>query len=253
MTGMARALPRLFVETPLAAGGGAELAPAQAHYLKNVMRLAPGREVLLFNGRDGEWRGEIVQLDRKTARIEVRERTRAQPAAEGPWLAFAPVKKAGTQFIVEKATELGAQRLSPIFTEFTDTTRVNIDRLRDNAVEAAEQCGRLNVPVIDPARPLSEFLKTWETARPLVHADESGAGEPILEVLERLAKAHGTSQYAPAFVIGPQGGFSESELVTLDGLAFVNGVDLGPRILRTETAVAAVLTCWQAAFGDWRD
>ncbi|MEK9722949.1 MAG: RsmE family RNA methyltransferase, partial [Rhodospirillaceae bacterium] len=161
-------------------------------------------------------------------------------------LLFAPVKKTGTDFIVEKATELGAARLTPVVTDFTDAGRANAERLRARAVEAAEQCGRLDVPTVDDAVALTEALAGWPADTPLIVADETGGGSPVLDALGRLA-----ADATPAFVIGPQGGFSETELAFLRGLPFSTSVDLGPRVLRAETAATAALTCWQALRGDW--
>lgn len=246
---MARPLARLFVDADLAEGSAVDLDRSQAHYLKDVLRLAPGDAVALFNGRDGEWRAGITALGRKAAQATPHERTRPQPAANGPRLIFAPVKKSGTDFIIEKATELGAARLSPVITEFTDTARLNIDRARANAIEAAAQCRRLDIPAIDPPGRLDALMRDWPHDHTVLVADEHGGGAPLLPVLDEISQG---TLVPPAFVIGPQGGFSETEVVFLRGLPFVTTVDLGPRILRAETAVAAVLSCWQAARGDWR-
>jgi len=245
---MPRNPPRIYVDCPLAKEGSVSFDTAQAHYLKNVLRLESGDIVAVFNGRDGEWHADISALGRKSAKATLAKQIRDQTAAHGPDLIFAPVKKSATDFIVAKATELGADRLIPVLTEFTDTGRINIERLRANAIEAAEQCNRLDIPEISPAMRLPELIGNWPVDRPLIVADETGTGAPILTALKTLPS--GEAQ-PPAFVIGPQGGFSESELVFLRGLAFVTLVDLGPRILRAETAAAAVLTCWQACRGDW--
>ena len=244
---MSRNIPRLYVDAPLRENGALSLGRDHAHYLRDVMRLKPGDDLLVFNGRDGEWRCALSLLDRKRAGGATLEQTRPQTAATGPDLFFAPVKKTGTGFIAEKATELGVQALRPVMTEYTDTSRVNIGRLRANAIEAAEQCGRLDVPDIHEPVPLLELAETWPSSRTLVVADETGQGAGVLDVLRSI---HGTA-VPPAFVIGPQGGFSETELVFLRGLPVVKTVDLGPRILRAETAAVSVLTCWQAVRGDW--
>lgn len=247
---MTRPAPRLFVYADLTEAAAVRLDRNQAHYLKDVLRLGAGDPVLLFNGRDGEWRAEITELGRKAVEAAPRERTRPQPAATGPRLLFAPVKKSGTDFIIEKATELGAARLSPVITEFTDTTRLNLERAHAHAVEAAEQCRRLDVPAIDPPHPLDALMRDWPHDQPVLVADEHGGGAPLLAVIDGISQGPAVP---PAFVIGPQGGFSETEVVFLRDLPFVTTVDLGPRILRAETAAAAVLSCWQAARGDWRD
>jgi len=226
-----------------------ELDHARAHYLKDVMRLKADDTVQLFNGQDGEWMAAVVELGRKTGRLTLTHQTRTQTQPVGAHLIFAPVKKAGTHFFAEKATELGATRLSPMMTEFTDTGRVNTERLRANAIEAAEQCGRIDIPVIDEPQAFQELLDDWDPAMPILAGDETGGGEPIMDVLVQVTTP---SRAAPAFVIGPQGGFSESELARLHRLPFVTRVDLGPRTLRAETTALAVLTCWQAVCGDWR-
>ena len=251
--GMVRPLPRLYTPIPLAEGVQVALERAQAHYVKDVMRLSAGDRVRIFNGADGEWQSEITEAGRNSAMLTTVNQTRPQPAFAGPRLIFAPLKKNATDFVVAKATELGAARISPMITEFTDTTRVNRERLTANTIEAAEQCERLDVPVVDDARRLADILADWNGGTPLICADETGGGAPILDALHGLKIEPGASRETPAFVIGPQGGFSKSELVSFDGLAFATKVDLGPRILRAETAVAAVLTCWQAARGDWRN
>jgi 16S rRNA (uracil1498-N3)-methyltransferase len=218
---MSRKTPRLFVDQPAFVGRHLSFTRDHAHYLLDVMRLKSGDKVLVFNGRDGEWHVELTETGRRKALGKFIQQTRPQPAFTGPDLCFAPVKKTGTYFIVEKATELGVRSLRPITTEFTDRTQVKVDRLRANAIEAAEQCGRIDVPDVHELLPLSVILTM----------DSSGL--------------------PPTFVIGPQGGFSETELVFLRALPFVTTVDLGPRILRAETAAVAVLSCWQAARGDW--
>lgn len=250
---MSKNPPRLFVDTELGPDTAIDLDGNPAHYLRDVMRLGTGDDVRVFNGRDGEWRASVLELGRRSVTLNAIEQTRPQPPSAGPRLVFAPVKKTGTTFIIEKATELGAARLSPVITEFTDRARLKTERLQAIAIEAAEQCGRLSVPIIDAPRPLADFLAQWDTDAPLIIADESGGGGPVLDVLAGLPALTAGSQTAPAFVIGPQGGFSKSELVDMRQLSNVIGVDLGPRILRAETAAIAVLTCWQACRGDWQD
>ena len=163
------------------------------------------------------------------------------------YLFFAPVKKTATDFIVAKATELGARALRPVITEFTHTGRVNVERLQINAREAAEQCGRLDIPQIGSPIRLRELLGSWPLAQSLIIADETGESDSAMKILNEIR----VENHAPAFMIGPQGGFSKTELVFLRALPFVITIDLGPRILRAETAVVAALTCWQATRGDW--
>lgn len=237
---------RLFVEADLAAGAAVELATAQAHYLRTVMRHEPGDEIALFNGRDGEWAAHLATLERGRASAVADQALR--PQADGPdvRLLFAPVKRGPLDLIVQKATELGVAALWPVETRRTIVERVNLDRLRAIAVEAAEQCGRLTIPDIRAPQALDEALAGWPGERPLLLCDETGAAPPIARALGGLGRG------PAAFVIGPEGGFSETELDRLRGLPFVTPVALGPRILRAETAALAALACWQALCGDWR-
>ena len=244
---MSRNTPRLFVDQPAFAGRGLSFSREHAHYLIDVMRLTSGDQVSVFNGRDGEWHVELTETDRRKALGKFIRQIRPQPDPTGPDLYFAPVKKTGTQFIVEKATELGIRSLRPITTEYTDRAQVKVDRLRANAIEAAEQCGRIDVPEVYEPVVLRSIVDGWPAGQAMIVADETGSGDAVLSVV----RAMDSSGPPPTFMIGPQGGFSETELVFLRALPFVTTVDLGPRILRAETAAVAVLTCWQAACGDW--
>ena len=235
---------RLYVDGPLGAGAAVAATADQAHYLGRVMRQGPGDPVLLFNGRDGEWRAEITRMDKRAAELTIREKTRDQSEAPGPWLAFAPVKKTGTDFIVQKATELGASRLLPVATANTQTGRMNTERLRAQAVEAAEQCERLSVPEVSDMIDLDTLLTDWPQDRPLFALDETGGGTP-------LAAVAGTAGAAVGFLVGPEGGFQARELDRFAKLPFITPVTLGPRILRAETACLAALAVWQAVAGDW--
>ena len=235
---------RLYVDGPLGAGAAVEATADQAHYLGRVMRLGVGDPILLFNGRDGEWRAEITRMDKRAAEMAIREKTRDQTEAAGPWLAFAPVKKTGTDFIVQKATELGASRLMPVATANTQTGRTNTARLRAQAVEAAEQCERLSVPEVSDMTDLDTLLADWPQDRPLFALDETGGGAP-------LAAVAATAGVAVGFLVGPEGGFQARELDRFAKLPFITPVTLGPRILRAETACLAALSVWQAVVGDW--
>ena len=236
---------RLFTGADLPPDARVTPEPDQAHYLLKVMRAENGDGVRLFNGRDGEWLGEIEQASKKSCLIRLTEQLRPQRDEPGPWLAFAPLKKSATDFLVEKATELGASRLIPVFTEHTNTGRVKTPRLGLIAMEAAEQCDRLSVPSVAEAVSFTEFLSQWPEDRTLLVPDETGGGRPLARVLEETGDGpHG-------FLIGPEGGFARSELDALDDLPFVGKVGLGPRILRAETAALAVLACYQAVAGDW--
>lgn len=241
---------RLFVEADLAAGGEAPLDEAQVHYLRHVMRRPDGAPLLLFNGRDGEWRGTLSSRGKKAAVAEVSERTREQGPEPDLWLCFAPVKRARIDYIAEKATELGVSVLQPVVTRHTAVERVNVGRLRANAVEAAEQTERLTVPDVRESLDLGKLLDTWPAGRRLMMCDETGGGAPITDALLQLDDA---ARAAPwAIVIGPEGGFAEAELQALRRIKDVMSVGLGPRILRADTAALAALACWQALVGDWR-
>ena len=244
---MSRSYPRLHVDQPLALGVGVTFNSQQVHYLQNVMRLDDRGSALVFNGRQGEWRVDELTLKQKVGSGTVTAKTRDQPKLKGPDLYFAPVKKAGTQFIAAKGTELGAHSITPVITEFTNTGRVNQERIRAHSIEAAEQCGRLDIPEIGSLTRLQNILDTWGKTQPLIVADETSAKPNLLETLASI----NIEKSPPAFLIGPEGGFSNTELVFLRDLPFVITIGLGPRILRSETAVVATLTCWQAVQGDW--
>lgn len=237
---------RLYVDAPLAEGVAVPLAQPQAHYLGTVMRAKAGDSVAVFNGRDGEWRAEIAELAKKGGTLAVTARMRPQAPEPDLWLVFAPLKKDATDMVVEKATELGASRLLPVMTENTNASRVNTERARANAVEAAEQCERLTVPDVAEPAPLTRVLAEWEPSRRLLVCDETGRGVPLADVLGEMVGA------TFGLLIGPEGGFSQSELDLLRRTPFVLPVGLGPRVLRAETAALAALAVVQAVAGDWR-
>jgi 16S rRNA (uracil1498-N3)-methyltransferase len=237
---------RLFIEAGLTAGSEAPLDEPQAHYLRHVMRRADGAPLLLFNGRDGEWKATLGLRGKKGAAAQVVEQTRPQAVEPDVWLCFAPIKRARIDYIAEKATELGVAVLQPVLTQHTAVERVNVERLRANAVEAAEQTERLSVPEVRAPVDLAE----WPAGRRLLICDETGGGPPIAEALGGLDDA---ARAAPwGIVIGPEGGFAERELTALRRMKDVMAVGLGPRILRADTAALAALACWQALVGDWR-
>lgn len=238
---------RLFTEHALAAGQPVELTANQAHYLRNLMRAGPGDAVLLFNGRDGEWSAEIAALAKKSGSLTPLRQERPQTPEPGPWLLFAPLKRGPLDFLVQKAVELGASALHPVLTAHTDSARINRDRLAANAVEAAEQCERLTVPPVRPAEKLIAVLENWPQDRHLLVCAERGAAPAIDDVLRSAAGRGGW-----AILIGPEGGFAQSELDLLGNLPFATPVCLGPHVLRAETAALAALSCWQAVLGDWR-
>jgi len=234
---------RLYVTADLHDGAGVPLSGGQAHYLLHVLRAKAGARVRLFNGRDGEWVAELELLGKRGVIARALSRTLPQDAIPDIWLVFAPVKKTPADYLAQKATELGATRLQAVFTRRTIVTRVNEERLRANAVEAAEQSDRLSVPEIGAPLPLEKLLASWPQERRLCFCDEGGDAKP-------LAAAAGP---APAAILtGPEGGFDPDERQMLRALPFVTPVALGPRILRADTAALAALAVWQSVQGDWR-
>lgn len=243
-------LSRLFVEAELSAGVEVSLDDTQAHYLRHVMRREEGARLLLFNGRDGEWDAALSLRGKKSAAAVVNDRVRAQDREPDLWLCFAPIKRTRIDFIAEKATELGVAVLQPVLTRHTAVDRVNVARLRANAVEAAEQTERLTVPEVRDPIELGRLLDQWPAGRRLLMCDETGGGPPIAEALEGLDNQARSAPWA--IVIGPEGGFAQAELAALRRMSNVTAVGLGPRILRADTAALAALSCWQALVGDWR-
>ena len=241
---MDRAKIRLCVDHPLGPGQAVPLTPEQAHYLFSVMREGPGARVALFNGRDGEWTAEVVAAAKKGGTLTCLGQAAPQLDPPDLWLIFAPIKKERTDFIVEKAAELGCARIVPVQTVFTNSQRIRQDRLQAHALEAAEQCLGTFVPEVTDLVPLRRLLDGWDPARRILWADESLVGPA--ETLAGLAPGPW------AILIGPEGGFSEPERARLRALPFVTPVSLGPRILRADTAACAAITLWQSALGDWR-
>ena len=236
---------RLYVAEDLGPGARVALSEAHAHYLKHVLRLAAGAPVALFNGRDGEWTATIDGFGKGGGAVTVATQLRGQDRPADLWLVFAPIKRARLDFLVEKATELGTDLLQPVITERTQVERVNLDRMRANTVEAAEQTERLTVPELRAPQPLDRVISAWPAGRRLLLCDESGTAPPIGEQL--LKEKPGPW----AALIGPEGGFAERELDALRKLPFVCPVGLGPRVLRADTAALAALAVLQALRGDW--
>ncbi len=234
-------LPRLFVDRELSAGLALTLDGGPAHYLANVLRLSAGAEAKLFDDRTGEWLAQIEEAGRKRVTLAVGDRLRPREDVPDLWLLFAPLKRATTDWLVEKATELGAARLVPVTTQRTVAGRVNLDRLRSIAIEAAEQCDRTALPEFSEPVKLEALLRTWPRERTLLFADEQG-GAPLPEVA-----ASGPA----AILIGPEGGFTDEERAAIRAHPASRAVALGPRILRAETAALAALSLWMAAAGDW--
>ncbi len=241
---MKNAKIRLYVNHPLGAAQSVPLDRDQAHYLFGVMRLSVGAQVSLFNGRDGEWRAEVVQAGKRAGVLVCQEQTKPLQMPPDLWVLFAPIKKARTDFIVEKATEMGAARIVPVQTDFTNSERIRQDRLQAHAVEAAEQCGGTYVPEVSDLQKLDRLLADWPEDRNIMFCDEAEVGSA-----QRLGAASGDKW---AILIGPEGGFSEAERTCLHAHPQAHVVALGPRILRADTAVVAALTVWQQALGDWR-
>ncbi|MGH6771446.1 MAG: 16S rRNA (uracil(1498)-N(3))-methyltransferase [Xanthobacteraceae bacterium] len=241
--------PRLHVDAPLDAGARVPVDAAQTNYLRNVLRLKPGDGVLVFNGRDGEWRTSLAEGGKRSATLLVAERTRAQTRALDLHYLFAPLKHARLDYMVQKAVEMGASRLQPVFTRHVQTARVNVERMRANAIEAAEQCGILTLPEVAPPLPFDRVLAERDATRLLVFCDEdAGVRDPIAAL--SAARAANTPL---AVLVGPEGGFSDDERATLLGLPNVVRLALGPRILRADTAAIAALALVGAVLGDWRD
>jgi 16S rRNA (uracil1498-N3)-methyltransferase len=238
---------RLFVASDLVPGASVTLEAGQAHYLANVLRLPIGGEVLLFNGRDGEWIGALASVSKKGGAVMCVRQSRVQETLPDLWLLFAPVKGDRTDYIVEKATELGVAGIVPVITERTIVRKVNQERLQARCIEAAEQCGRLCVPAILPAQPLSAFYQSPSDGGLILFADEAGQAVTIGEALSTSPPPK------IAILIGPEGGFTPQERDTLRACAHVRPVTLGPRILRADTAAYAGLTLVQSAWGDWKD
>lgn len=241
---------RLHTGESLAAGVAVTLPKGQAHYLRSVLRMSLGDRLALFNGRDGEWLAEISDLGKGSALVTPLDQLRPQAPGPDLWLVFAPLKHARIDYLAEKATELGVSALCPVFTQRTIVSRVNEERLLTNAIEAAEQSERLSVPEVLPARRLEAVLADWPANRRLLVCDETGGGRPISEALSGVLADNVAGRNA--VLIGPEGGFTETELDGLRKLPFVTAISLGPRVLRADTAALAALACFQAIAGDWR-
>jgi 16S rRNA (uracil1498-N3)-methyltransferase len=236
---------RLFVEAPLAEGASVACSPEQVNYLINVLRMKPGAALLVFNGRDGEWRARLDQVSKRVVVLMAEAQTR--PQSDGPDIdyLFAPLKHARLDYMVQKATEMGVRRLRPVLTRRTIAERVNLDRMRSNAIEAAEQCGVLRVPeVLEPVK-LAAVLEAWDAERVLIFCDEGA-------VVANPMVALGAVERGPLGVlIGPEGGFADDERDAIRGRPYTRAISLGPRILRADTAAVAALAVVNAVLGDW--
>jgi 16S rRNA (uracil1498-N3)-methyltransferase len=237
---------RLYVDAPLEEGSVVALDHGQAHYLTTVLRLTAGQRILAFNGRDGEW-SAAIEGGKRTAALRVGGRTRQQTAPSDLHYLFAPLKSARLDYMAQKAVEMGVSRLQPVLTRHGQIGRVNLDRMRANAIEAAEQCGILSLPDIAPPTALAQVLAAWQPNRHLVFCDEAAAtADPLLALAAVPPRA------PLAVLIGPEGGFADDERTALLKLPNVIRVSLGPRILRADTAAVAAIALIQAAIGDWR-
>ncbi len=237
---------RLYVNEPFAAQQHITLASGQSHYLANVMRCREGDSIAIFNGQDGEWLASIAAVQKKSVTLAPVKKIREQKNSPDLWLAFAPIKNK-TELVVEKAVELGVSALLPVFTRHAVVRSVNREKLFAHAVEAAEQCGRLDVPAIHEHKDVAALLAAWPKGRILLYGDESGGGA----VLKTLLPALPRGKYG--ILIGPEGGFSEDEHTMLKAAAFVKPFGMGPRILRADTAAVAALASVQAWLGDWEE
>ncbi len=238
-------MQRLFVPDDLNSHAELEASPQQGHYLSHVLRLAEGAQVLLFNGRDGEWSAAISARTKKGVRLAVLELQRPQPPLPDLVYCFAPLKQGRLDYLVQKAVEMGAGMLQPVITQHTQVAKPGVERLRANVVEAAEQCGILAVPELREAQKLDRLLAGWEKDRRLVFCDEDASTNNPLPAL------NGLTDRKFALLVGPEGGFSDEERAMLRALPFVTAVPLGPRILRADTAAVAALALMQATVGDW--
>ena len=238
-----RSLPRLFVRQPLGEGTAVALDAGHANYLGNVLRLGRDAEVLVFDGNSGEWLARIAEAGKRRMILTVERKTREPETIPDVWLAFAPVKRTETDWLVEKATELGAARLIPVMTRRTVAERVKLERLETIAIEAAEQCGRTRLTEIAEPLPLNHLLEHRDSARTLYFADEAGGGEWAPDAFTP----------GPCLILtGPEGGFTGEERKAIRAAPNSVAISLGPRILRAETAALAALAVYMAVAGDWR-
>lgn len=238
-------LQRLFVADDLAQGITFDADKSQSHYLAHVLRKSEGAELLVFNGRDGEWLARISAVTKKAVRLSVEAQTRPQTPAADLVYAFAPLKVGRLDYLVQKAVEMGAGLLQPVLTQHTQMHRVSVEKLEANVIEAAEQCGVLAVPPVAQPLKLEALLTAWESDRRLIFCDESAATNNPMTALQSI------SERKLGLLVGPEGGFSDDERKMLRALPFVTAIPLGPRILRADTAAVAALAVIQATIGDW--
>lgn len=241
---------RLYVQAPLAQGARITCDDAQANYLRNVLRLAAGDLLLVFNGRDGEWLAAVAPVGKRGAELEIGEQKRLQEGGPDIRFLFAPLKRARLDYLVQKATEMGAARIEPVLTRRTIAERVNVERLASNVIEAAEQCGILRVPSVAEPVKLERLVKDWDASRRLIFCDESATvADPIAAIRSACQDLLSPSV---AVLIGPEGGFDPEERALLLAQPYTLVISLGPRIMRADTAAVAALAVVNAAVGDWR-
>ena len=238
-------LTRLHLDTPLQTAMSLQLPEAQSHFLAHVLRAKPGECLRLFNGRDGEWRATITAIAKRGVTLSIDGQTRVQDTSPDLWLLLAPIKKTPLDYIVQKATELGIARLQPVITRRTIVGRVNSDRMRANAIEAAEQSERLSVPLINEPITLDKLIAEWDATRQLMFCDEGREARAARGALASAPKSPW------AILTGPEGGFDPAEREMLRVQSFVMPVSLGPRIMRADTAALAAIAVWQSTLGDW--
>lgn len=239
-------MQRLFVDDALSAGSTVEAGREQSHYLAHVLRMREGAKLLVFNGRDGEWLARVAEVGKRAVRLSLVERTRPQPPLPDLVYAFAPIKAGRLDYLVQKAVEMGAGVIAPVITQHTQIAKVGAERLRANAVEAAEQCGILAIPHVEEPVRFDAFLAGWDPERRLIFCDEGAETDNPVPALQAIRERR------LGLLVGPEGGFSEEERRQLRALPFVTAIPLGPRILRADTAAVAALAVIQATIGDWR-
>lgn len=238
-------MQRLFVPNALGPDIEFDAGQQQSHYLMHVLRLGEGAEILVFNGRDGEWSAVIAAKTKKAVRLKLLTMQRPQPPLPDLVYCFAPLKQGRLDYLMQKAVEMGAGILQPVITQHTQVAKPGIDRLRANVVEAAEQCGILAVPEVREAEKFERLLSNWDKERRLIFCDEDASTNNPLPILQ------GLRERKFGLLVGPEGGFSDDERKTLRALPFVTAIPLGPRILRADTAAVAALAVMQATVGDW--
>jgi 16S rRNA (uracil1498-N3)-methyltransferase len=238
-------MQRLFAPQPMQAGGTIEPDRQQAHYLTNVLRMQPGGQLLVFNGEEGEWLAEIAEVTKKSLTLALTMQVRPQPAPSDLVYCFAPLKQGRLDYMIQKAVEMGAGVLQPVITQHTQMSNIGTDRIRANAIEAAEQCGILAIPQVCEPVKLDRLIWEWDGARRLIFCDEGAKTNNPVPVLKAITEKH------LGLLVGPEGGFSDEERRQLRALPYVTPIPLGPRILRADTAAVAAMAVIQATIGDW--